>query len=51
MRRWPANVALDGLRSAWFLASPLSVAIALARGGISFQTETVRQTQFQSQAR
>ena len=30
--------ALDGLKEAWALANPLSVATELARGGISFQT-------------
>ena len=33
--------ALDGLKEAWALANPLSVATELARGGISFQTEAL----------
>jgi ABC-type polysaccharide/polyol phosphate export permease len=33
--------ALDGLKDAWSLANPLSVATELARAGISFQTEAL----------
>jgi len=33
--------ALDGLKDAWALANPLSVATELARAGISFQTDAL----------
>jgi len=33
--------ALDGLEDAWALANPLSVAVELARAGISFQAEAL----------